>query len=132
MNRNVATLLCALMLLIVGCGKTVDTSEIVYRAGIYYKVNSEVPFTGRAVGYYENGQKKSDETYKNGKQVGKRTIWHENSQKRLECTYIDGEKEGKETIWYENGQKKLEQTFKDGKFVTGTRKQWDENGDVKN
>ena len=54
MNRNVATLLCALMLLIAGCGseKVINIEQLVERNGIWYEVNSEVGFTGRSVGTY--------------------------------------------------------------------------------
>ena len=40
--------------------------------------------------YYENGQKKYAETYKDGKKNGKETWWHENGQISSESTYKDG------------------------------------------
>jgi len=45
--------------------------------------------------YYENGQKSSEETYKDGKEDGKWTGWHKNGQKKSEGTYKDGIKDGK-------------------------------------
>ena len=78
--------------------------------------------------YYENGQKKEEGTYKkNGKKDGKWTSWHENGKKTIEGTYKDGKKDGLETRWYENGQKELEGTYKDGEF-DGLWTGWHENG----
>ena len=79
MNRNVVTLFCALVLLVAGCGseKAIDFGQLVERDGIYYEVNSEVGFTGRAVTTYENGQKKSESYYKDGKMVkGSLKFWN--------------------------------------------------------
>ena len=45
------------------------------------------------------------------------TEWYENGQKKQEMTFKDGKKEGLRIEWYENGQKKNEITFKDGKEV---------------
>ena len=152
MNRNVVNLFCALVLLVAGCGseKAIDFEQLVERDGIYYENNSEVGFTGWAVttyengqkkyegafkdgkrngedtGWYENGQKKYEGTCKNGEWVGKRTAWYENGQKKYEGTSKNGEMEGKHSQWYENGQKQVESTWKDGKMIESTT--WDENG----
>jgi len=40
--------------------------------------------------YYENGQKKWEGTYKDGKEDGLWTYWDENGQKKSEITYKDG------------------------------------------
>ena len=112
MNRNVVTLFCALVLLVAGCGseKVIDTEQqvidfeqLVERDGIYYEVNSELGFTGRAVTTYENGQKKYESTTKNGKMEGKHSQWYENGQKQVEATWKDG-KMIESTIWDENGR----------------------------
>jgi antitoxin component YwqK of YwqJK toxin-antitoxin module len=46
--------------------------------------------------YYDNGQKKSEENYKDGKLV-KETYWYENGQKKYEINYKDGERDGLRT-----------------------------------
>ena len=138
MNRNVATLLCAIVLfLIAGCGsgdtaektaeKAIDFKQLVERDGIWYEVNSEVGFTGRSVGTYENGQKKSEGTFKDGKKNGKVTLWYENGQMEKQSTYKDGKYDGTVTVWFKNGQKQYEGTFKDGK-ENGKVTLWNENG----
>ena len=88
----------------VGCGeeiKTVDASKLVDRGdGLRYVGDSE--FTGVAVSKYENGQKKWEGTYKDGKREGLLTSWHTNGQKRREGTWKDGKKVS-ETKWDEEG-----------------------------
>jgi antitoxin component YwqK of YwqJK toxin-antitoxin module len=78
------------------------------------------------INWYENGQKKREGTFKDGKKVGKWTRWYENGQKKREGTYKDGELNGLWTGWYKNGQKKYEETYKDRQFISA--KCWDEDG----
>jgi len=56
--------------------------------------------------------------YKDGKPAeGLHREWHENGQPRSEETYKDGKREGLLRSWYENGQLKGEETYKDDKPV---------------
>ena len=57
---------------------------------------------------------------------GLHTEWWDNGQKKLEVTYKDGKPDGLGTVWYENGQKKLEGTYKDGELIS--QECWDEDG----
>jgi len=57
------------------------------------------------------------------------TNWYENGQKRDELTYKDGKFDGLYTNWYENGQKRFEGTYKDGELIS--EKYWNEDGSVK-
>ena len=86
-------------------------------------------FVGKWTWWYENGQKKYEENYKDGKQDGLWTSWHENGQKWSEGTFKDGKQDGKWTEWYENGQKGWEGTYKDGELIS--EKKWNEYGSVK-
>ena len=52
----------------------------------------EPPENGPYVVYYDNGQKKSERYYKNGKPDGLNTAWYENGQKELESHYKDGKR----------------------------------------
>ena len=74
-----------------------------------------------------NGQKKKEGSYKDGEKDGLWTLWYENGQKKSESTYKDGEKDGLLTRWRENGQKEIEWTWKDGK-KEGLFIKWYENG----
>ena len=84
---------------------------------------------GKKTTYYENGQKESELTFKDGKEDGLSTQWYENGQKKDEETFKDGKEDGLNTRWYENGQKSFEGTYKNGKFISG--KYWNEDGSVK-
>ena len=81
--------------------------------------------------WYENGQKWFEETWKDGWEDGLWTWWYENGQKNKEGTYKDGKMDGLWTRWYENGQNKTETTFKDGKG-NGLATSWHENGQKRN
>ena len=76
--------------------------------------------------WYKNGQKEFERTFKDGNKDGLYTQWYVSGQKRVEGTYKDGKKDGKWTKWYENGQKKSEEIFKDGKLIS--EKDWYEDG----
>ena len=68
-------------------------------------------FTGKAVSYYENGQKKEETNYKDGKLHRTGTQWYKDGQKKAEFNIIDGKLHG--TYWYKSGQKREEVNYKD-------------------
>ena len=76
--------------------------------------------------WYANGQKHSEETYKDGKEDGKWTYWYDNGKKKYGWKYKNGEKDGLETYWYANGQKASEGTHNNGELIL--QKCWDEDG----
>tara|TARA_B100000686_G_scaffold354186_1_gene463123 strand:- start:11015 stop:12142 length:1128 start_codon:yes stop_codon:yes gene_type:complete len=100
-----------------------SNSELIYKKG--------VPFNGIKTKWYENGQKKYERTYKDGKEYGLWTEWYYNGQKKYEETYKDGLKDGLVLGWHENGNKKYEQNYKKGKkeglwirwFINGVKKE---------
>ena len=118
---------------------------------IAYFPNEDTPFTGKVEDFFENGQKKVELTFKDGKRDGLSTYWYENGQKESETNWKngspdglwakwskngqneqetnckDGKRDGLTTYWYENGQKKVERNFKDGK-QDGLTTLWYENG----
>ena len=106
--------------------QAVDASKLFERGGLAHEVKSGTPFTGVSVDKYENGQKRSEATHKDGKLEGLTTVWHENGQKKQELTFKDGKLEGLATKWHKNGKKSSEATFRDGKLVSGTL--WDDEG----
>ena len=59
--------------------------------GIIYLPNKTKPFSGKNLCKYENGQKKSEGNFKDGKKDGKQTSWYENGQIEAEAIYKDGE-----------------------------------------
>jgi len=84
---------------------------------------------GKWTYWYDNGQKRKETEYINGKQNGKWTFWYQNGEKYSEGEYVNGEENCKWTIWYKNGQKK-----KEGEYVNGEKNGkwtiWHENGQI--
>ena len=85
--------------------------------GIRYEVNSETPYTGKYVGYYENGQKNEETNYKDGKIEGLLISWYRNGQKEYEGNFIDGKEEGLWTWWDKEGNVTKTETYKDDELV---------------
>ena len=105
------------LLLIVGCSKEpINKNSLVDRNGVKYQQDSQKPYSGEIFDLYDNGNKKIEGSYKDGKEDGLWTEWYENGQKEEEVTFKDGELDGLITKWYENGQKEEEATFKDGEL----------------
>ena len=69
---------------------------------------------GLSNGWYEEGQMERESYWKNGEMDGHFLSWHENGNKRVESNWKDGLKNGHSTVWYESGQKKTESNWKDG------------------
>ena len=111
----------------VGCGDVVDYSKLQMRDELWYIPNEDTPFTGRAAEFHENGQKKSERNFKDGKLDGLSTRWYENGQKKSKLNFKDGKLDGLSTSWYENGQKKSENNNKVGKLMTAIV--WKRNGE---
>ena len=64
--------------------------------------------------YWDNGQIKSVEYYKNGKRDGTFSYYFENGKIRTEKTWKDGKLDGKDIWYFENGQIGWEENWKDG------------------
>ena len=129
-------------LLMVGCGEpdlsdldvfedatadAVDWSKLRVRDGVTYLPNEETPFTGRAESFYDNGQKKQENNYKDGKRDGLRTSWYDNGIKRVEANYKDGKQDGVVNAWYNNSLLKEKSTYSNGKIVSAFV--WKPNGE---
>jgi antitoxin component YwqK of YwqJK toxin-antitoxin module len=60
------------------------------REGVAYLKNSDSPYTGKSFEFHDNGQKKSEENFKDGKPHGIGFNWYENGQKEAETNFKDG------------------------------------------
>ena len=109
MKLNMTAIALLALVLLGGCSKTVEWDHIQKRGEIFYLVNDPNPYSGKAILWYENGQK------------------HENGQKRLETDFVDGLRHGKQIDWYENGQKQQEDDYVTG-LQNGKSISWSENG----
>ena len=105
----------------------VNAEKLEEREGLAYVKGSDAPYTGKVYGLYENGQKKAEANFKDGKRDGLELQWYENGQKQFEANFKDGKPDGLNLGWHENGQKKAEANFKDGK-PNGVMVLWHDNG----
>jgi antitoxin component YwqK of YwqJK toxin-antitoxin module len=85
--------------------KEIPKHKLVERRGIYYEVDSIVPFTGSTVEYhiFKKNELKKRENYNNGKRDGRWEEFNENGQLESKTIYQDG-KLGHIEIFDENGQ----------------------------
>ena len=82
---------------------------------------------GLETSWYENGKKKSEGEYQNGKKVGVWVSWYDNGVIGQKGTYQDDQKNG---VWiknYRNGNKESEGLYQNN-MREGSWKKWYENG----
>jgi len=115
------------LLIFISCTSTHEP-KIVYKSSILPS-NFSPAYSGIKVVYYENGKKKAETSYEDGKLEGESIIWEKNGQLRAKEVFDDGKRDESYTSWYSNGHKKVE-----GKYDNGKRKGkwtwWDEKGEV--
>ena len=105
----------------------VNYNELEEREGIIYLKGSDTLYTGKVYELHENGQKKTQGYFKDGKEDGLRVSWYKNGQKEEEGNWKEGKPDGLMMQWYENGQKESEGNGKNGK-ADGLHIRWDKNG----
>jgi antitoxin component YwqK of YwqJK toxin-antitoxin module/predicted esterase len=71
--------------------------------------------------FYENGQKRCEGNFLDGKKDGKWTYWYDNGSKEMEEEYVKGKPNKNWTYWDKDGEKLGEGEFFYG---TGTWRQW--------
>ena len=71
---------------------------------MFYKKNSQIPYSGWAVMYYSNGQIQSLVQVYKGKQHGQTASWYNGGQMSEYGNFKDGIPNGKQAQYYESGQ----------------------------
>ncbi len=94
---------------------------------LYYLPHQDTPFTGKASIYWQDGQKKTEINYKNGKRNGPKSHWYKNGQKLSEINYKSGKHHGSLVAWNENGQLRRKGNHVDGR-MDGIWSNWYKNG----
>tara|TARA_Y100001934_G_C11952003_1_gene585361 strand:+ start:108 stop:644 length:537 start_codon:yes stop_codon:yes gene_type:complete len=87
--------------------ETVEYYDLVERNGLYYKKFSDVPFTGKTNGQFQ-------QTFKDGKRQGYQETYYKNGQLNSKTNWKDGTKHGLSVEYYENGQLMMTSNWKDG------------------
>jgi len=122
-------LISCLVFLFASCSKEVDEHQLVIRYGISYEMNSQIPFTGTATSYHENGQLKNQGTYKNGKLEGLFETFYENGQLSFKTTYKNGNLNGVYRDYHKSGQLHYQGIYKNGE-KNGSFEYYRENGEL--
>ena len=97
--------------------KVVSFDKLQHRGWLTYISNQDTPFTGKAVSFYANGQKRQEASYKDGKHHGLWSWWYENGQMRQQINYKDDKKDGPFILWNEKGKEIRRENYKDGEIV---------------
>ena len=139
--KNILSILL-ISVLFIGCSENrVDVNELTNKGtdltvnlsgSVWYHYDNL--FTGIGYDVYQNGQLKSEISYKDGKYDGLSKIWYENGQLEIESNWTNHKKNGLSKTWYENGQLKSKikiETNSKGNYIYGLSKSWYENGQLR-
>lgn len=143
--KKIVFLICILSKIIVAFTNVVSDREIIEKNGKMYLKSDLTLFSGMVVDdrdryfytngvpngkwltFYQNGNLKSIENWRDGKLNGKYIIYLKNGTKSLETFFTEGKDDGNYYIYNENGTIKIEGCFIKGK-PAGHWKYFDRNG----
>ena len=115
--------------------KEIPKHKLVERRGIYYEVDSIVPFTGSTIEYcivkktelkkregisetfFQNGQLESRGTYKKGERHGLYEYYYKNGQVWEKSNFKNGKKDGLSQNFDEDGNLTKADYHKDGNLL---------------
>ena len=108
------TLICLVLLSSCSQQPEVVTGHILVRDGITYHQDTNEPITGIVEEFYENGQLKVRQYYKDGKVDGWWESYHINGQVRGSGSVIEGNQDGV-YVWFDsNGVPFMTRLYKNG------------------
>ena len=84
----------------------VKMDDLEFRDRIAYFEDS--PYTGKVFKMHDNGQKKAEMNFKNGKPDGVFIGWYENGKKEMESNWKDGQMNGLQRGWNKTWQKLMD------------------------
>ena len=102
-------------------------------------ITDEGVLHGPAIYWYENGIKRKQTNYKQGKTDGILEEWYSNGKKSIEMNFESGKPTGKRIQWHPNGRKLVEGYYEDGVPKWSNPKKdykepffycWDESGKI--
>lgn len=111
--------------------KEIPFDSLVERAGLYYEVNQEKPFSGDVFKKLENGQYTLTGSFDKGFKSGEWIEYYDNGQKRTVRNYSsEGKLNGVEEKFIESGQLISKGSFKDNQ-KSGLWENYYNNGSIK-
>ena len=85
----------------------ITIKDLFERDGLFYAPGQDSTFNGTVKGNWDNGIKKLEYSYKDGKPDAKWSTWFRNGQPNEEIDYQSGIKNGIHKQWYKMGSKNL-------------------------
>jgi antitoxin component YwqK of YwqJK toxin-antitoxin module len=104
-------------------------SELRFRDGRWLWTGESRPFTGVMVDAYDSGVVKSRAAVSNGLLEGLSEGWFTNGQRQVQETFRAGVSHGLRTKWHANGRKMSEGLVVNGK-LEGIFRRWSEDGSL--
>ena len=100
--------------------------ELVLRDGRLHVKEEKAPFKGRLIENYGKDARKLEIPIQEGKAHGLSMGWFEDGQMETQETFVEGVSHGVRTRWYPSGAKKSETTIVDG-VANGLHVDWHDN-----
>jgi antitoxin component YwqK of YwqJK toxin-antitoxin module len=82
---------------------TIGYAHLENKDGVRYETGTNKPFSGKAIDFYKNGEKKLEYYFKDGLQDGASSFWYPNGQMAVQIKYIEGVSV-EENKWTEKGE----------------------------
>ena len=79
--------------------------------GLAYENGSSIPFTGKAISYFPNGDIQTTLEYKDGIPNGELNSWYKKDIKQIEGVVENGKKTGTWKLYFESGKLKKQSAF---------------------
>ncbi|MDB5115369.1 MAG: repeat-containing protein [Mucilaginibacter sp.] len=96
--------------------KKIPTTKVMEkRNGKWYLKDSSIPYSGRFIDYFLNGNIQGEGIFKEGIVNGLRVIYYQNGNKSYFRNYVNGIAEGYSEEYFLNGNIKQKGSFKNGK-----------------
>jgi len=103
------------LFLLVSCAPNeVPFENLVQRQGVTYEINSQTPFTGITLHYYDSGQYMGSESFKDGEREGLWDIYHRNGQLSERGNLKDGVSNGLKESYSKEGELYSKTCYKNG------------------
>ncbi|HBO87791.1 MAG TPA: hypothetical protein DD620_03475, partial [Verrucomicrobia bacterium] len=118
-------LLSLSILLISGCGKVVEESELKFIDGKYYPITSDKPYSGKMVSFYENGQMRFYGTIHDGIEVIPFVRYYKNGQLKESFSkngYVEYYENGQLSEVYNKKDRTLKEYYKNGQLEGSSHK----------
>lgn len=122
--------LMAMLLLTTACTEICDKSLLIKRDNnLYYRTDSNAPYTGIAREKHKNGRLAKEETYRDGKKHGLDKRWRRDGSLSETRTFSEGISHGMYRCWHPDGRLSLKLIFENNK-IHGIKRRWNKGGEL--